>query len=363
MRGFVVASVPARPVAVFRIAVGLAAVIKTVDFAAQFLMKDEVRFADRTWLGEALSTLWPLVLFLWLLAAAALLVGCGSRIAAGFVTGLSVVFVLGADFYSNHLYSLATISLLLVFSDCGATLSVDSRVQGRRESIPAWPVRLIQFQISVVYAFSALGKLNGDFLFGNVVYYRLRDTLLLPTESVTASVPIFATISIAAVMAELFIAAALWIPWLQRAAFALGLALHSSMIVMLTNTPQRGLRLALFALLSLSSYVLFLRAGEGRRTVTWDERSPLLSSAAVWLKRLDWLNALQFRGDAAVPPEKRGPGRLQLREPSGETVTGLEALSRIFGVLPLTFLWAPYLRFAPARKIGASLFGRLVSRK
>lgn len=52
VRGFVAASAPARPVAVFRIAVGLAAVIKTVDFAAQLLMKDEVRFADRKWLGE-----------------------------------------------------------------------------------------------------------------------------------------------------------------------------------------------------------------------------------------------------------------------------------------------------------------------
>lgn len=362
VRDFVTATVPARPVAVFRVAVGMAAVVKTVDFAAQLMMKDEVRFADHTWLGEAFSQLWPLVLFLWVLAAAALLVGFASRIAAGSVAGLSMVFLFGADFYSNHLYFLATLSLLLMFADCGAALSVDSRFQGGQERIRAWPVRLIQFQVSVVYAFSALGKLNGDFLLGNVVYYRLRDALLLPTESIRASIPIFAMISIAAVLAELFIATALWIPRLQRAAFGLGLALHFSMIIMLTNTPQRGLRLALFALLSLSSYVLFVRAGEGMRTVTWDERSPLLSSTAVWLKRLDWLRALQFQRDVAVPREKRHPGRLQLQEPSGETVTDLEALSRIFSVLPLTFLWAPYLRFALARKIGATLLGRLARR-
>jgi hypothetical protein len=349
IRRLVLATVPARPVGVFRAAVGLAAVLKTTDFAAQLLMRDEVQFARHTWLGEAFSTLWPLVLFLWLFAGAALLVGFASRIAAGLVTCLSIVFVFGADFYSNHLYFLATLSFFLMFADSGATLSVDSRIKGVRETIRAWPVRLIQFQVSLVYGFSALGKVNGDFLLGNVIYYRLQDALI----------PIFAVISVTAVLVELFIAVALWIRRLQPAAFGLGLALHTSMIVMLTNTPQRGLRLALFALLSLSSYVLFLRPGEVHATVSWDQQSPFLTSVVVGLRRLDWLRALQFRASGAVSPDEGIRGRLQLQRSSGETLTDFHALTRILGILPLTFLWSPYLRFALLRKIGTRVLGRL----
>jgi hypothetical protein len=359
VRGFVSSTAPARPVAVFRAALGLGAGIKAIDLLARLLAEDEVRFAEEFWLGEVLSVSWPFVLLLWLLAATALFVGFKSRISAGLITGLSAVLIFGADFYSNHLYFLATMSLLLVFTDCGATLSVDSRRNGSRETVAAWPLWLIQFQVSVVYGFSALGKLNSDFLLGNVVYYRLSDALMFPADLLIPSLPLFTAVSVGTVVAEIFIAVGLWIERIRSTAFALGLGLHLLMIVMLTNTPQRGLRLALFALLTLSSYILFLKVSPNCRVLTWDSSSVFWSRTVRWLERLDWLRVIQFREVTGSRSGKHGVCYLEMQESTGKAVSDFEALSRAFAVLPLTFLWAPYLRLSPVKKVGGKLLGRL----
>lgn len=74
-----------------------------------------------------------------------------------------------------------TITLLLIFSPCGHSLSLDS-ILGRyypsfrrKGTWPVWSLRLIQIQISVIYLWTFWHKLKGEtWIDGSAVYYATR---------------------------------------------------------------------------------------------------------------------------------------------------------------------------------------------
>ena len=340
---------PARPLGVFRAAIGLAAVVHGFDLAA-LLARQEDGFAFGTL--TLAHGIWPLFAALWFAGAGCLLVGYRSRWAAFFIAALTaLLFLLGADVYSNHLYYLATLALLLSLTDCGAYASIDARGEPTVERVWGLPVLLIQVQVSVVYLFSAIGKLNFDFLLGNVLFFRAQDAFVLPDPQGIAYVALFMALAIGATALELFIAIGLWFAKLRPIAFASGLALHAGMILMLSNSPQRFGRLAIFALLTLASYLLFVRAPAGGRVVVWDGRS---SFDAAWVRRferLDWLGALRVTTDESVDG-------LRLVDLDGTRHSGFDAVRRVLGVLPVSFLWAPYLALRPVRSIAERRYRR-----
>lgn len=74
-----------------------------------------------------------------------------------------------------------TITLLLIFSPCGHSLSIDSLI-GRlssgirnKRNWPVWTLRIIQIQISVIYLWTVWHKLQGEtWIDGTAVYYATR---------------------------------------------------------------------------------------------------------------------------------------------------------------------------------------------
>lgn len=74
-----------------------------------------------------------------------------------------------------------TITLLLIFSPCGHSLSIDAFI-GRhlpsfkkKRNWPIWVLRIIQIQVSVIYLWTVWHKLKGEtWLDGTAVYYATR---------------------------------------------------------------------------------------------------------------------------------------------------------------------------------------------
>lgn len=108
----------------------------------------------------------------------------------GFLTRYSIIvsLVLMTSFHQRNIWLLSsaevlmrTITLYMIFSPCGHSLSVDSYLgryfkEFRKKKISSvWCLRLIQIQLSVVYLWTFWHKLKGETWFdGSAVYYATR---------------------------------------------------------------------------------------------------------------------------------------------------------------------------------------------
>ncbi len=136
-------------------------------------------YHDEPWVVQPLFALWVAVTFCWL-------VGWQTRLMNRLVWFLTLLFLNrntvivngGDDALSAGIF-------LLMLSPCGRALSIDSWLRHRREKTlgpdftPAWPVRLIQIELCLIYTTSGLVKLKGTGLFqgtwwdGTSVHYVL----------------------------------------------------------------------------------------------------------------------------------------------------------------------------------------------
>jgi vitamin K-dependent gamma-carboxylase len=91
--------------------------------------------------------------------------------AALFFLGYTYVFLLEPARFQNHYYLVCLVSFLMVLAPAHRSLSMDV-VLGRVSPLsrtPAWPVLLLAIQLSVVYVFGAIAKLNHDWLHGEPI--------------------------------------------------------------------------------------------------------------------------------------------------------------------------------------------------
>ena len=249
-----------RPLGLTRIIVGVAAVIRGIvawDILTRFDTPLVVRMPVVGWLPAPGGFASFLVVAVWLTAAVALTFGWRVTM-SGTVLGASIAAYLFADYqtYSNHLYLMLLLVILLVIADSGAALTP----KRSDRTVVTWPITLIKLQISLVYVFAAITKLNEDFLTGRVLastvdggIFELPDALRTPD---------FLTIvAVGAVVNELFVAIFLWRPRFRGAAIVLGGGLHVTIAMLIAPVAE----LAVFSLLMLSTYPLFLDTPALRR--------------------------------------------------------------------------------------------------
>ncbi|HVS39459.1 MAG TPA: HTTM domain-containing protein, partial [Gemmataceae bacterium] len=140
-----------------------------------------------------------LLLFAVLTAATACMtVGCWTRTATIVAWALFVSFNQRLSSLMNGGDSLMRCALFyLLFAPSGAVWSIDWLLGKRRPNvtgpilIPAWPVRLMQIQIAIMYFFTGLSKLGGDWLDGEAVYWVLNDYTLTRWPYYWLPVPLF----------------------------------------------------------------------------------------------------------------------------------------------------------------------------
>ncbi|GJG86420.1 hypothetical protein tb265_16010 [Gemmatimonadetes bacterium T265] len=180
----------------------------------------------------------------WVACGVCFALGWHARAAGvGLALVMSGVLLLDEQTYSNHLYLAVLVVVLLVWADATA----------RRN--PAVPVLLLRTQVSLVYGWTAVAKLNATFLSGAAVFAALPWAVRTPLLARGLAAPVAMLLAVTTVVLELWIAVSLWRPGARRDACVAGVALHAGMVALLAV----GGRVALtgFALLMFAGYVVF----------------------------------------------------------------------------------------------------------
>ncbi len=146
--------------------------------------------------------------------------------------------------YSSHRMLVMLLCSYLAFAASDSTWAI--RSTGRAS--PPEPRLLMMVQLSVVYLFAALSKVNNAFLSGAV----LRLAIWWPVPDW-----LFAPLAYATVATELFLALGLWFRRTRSTAVCAGLGLHISIVAMLHDP----LPLIAFALACVPLYPLYFLPG------------------------------------------------------------------------------------------------------
>lgn len=250
------ALVDPRPVATTRIAVGIGALVKLLVVAPTFFALATPGAVHVPWIdgfAPVLATPWApfAATAVWAAAASAFAAGIRTRLAGSILAAVALATMLSdRQLYANHLYLLVLLVALLVIADAGAARSFDAAARPR-------PVRnlgpdLIRIQVTIVYAFAALWKINVHFLSGFMIGSSLQGGFFaLPAALATPEV--FAALAVLTIALELFVPFGLWSPRLRPLAAAIGVALHISFAILIAQWDE----LLVFGILMLATYPLF----------------------------------------------------------------------------------------------------------
>lgn len=107
----------------------------------------------------------PFILMLF--ACLGILLGWYYRFSAWlFFICFTYVELLDKSNYLNHYYFVSLVAFILCWVPANADLSIDARRNKRirQTKIPAWSIRLLQWQLGIVYFFAGVAKLNSDWL-------------------------------------------------------------------------------------------------------------------------------------------------------------------------------------------------------
>lgn len=102
-----------------------------------------------------------------LLAALFLAIGFLYRWAAVvFFLGFTYIELIDVTTYLNHYYFISLVAFLMIWLPANRLYAVDVRLrpEKRRTEVPAWCIQVLIFQLSVVYVFAGLAKVNADWL-------------------------------------------------------------------------------------------------------------------------------------------------------------------------------------------------------
>ncbi len=184
------APVDAASVALFRIAYGATLVAWAVSWLASgwigpALVQPPFHF---TFWGFGWVRPWP-GMGMWLHFGA--IVALGVLVAAGLFYRVAIVLLVAAFTYAwlieealfqNHFYLLTLFGVLLAFIPAAGAFSLDALRHPARAigTVPAWSLFLLRAQMTVVYLFAGVAKLNGDWIRGEPMRSMLEATLRFP---------------------------------------------------------------------------------------------------------------------------------------------------------------------------------------
>jgi len=239
--------VGARPLGVTRIMIACAAIIKAGLSVPSCLRVEAQRLALP--LLPLPEVPWVLVVLLWVVGGLVLLFGAAVPLSAGLVAACSwYTVLLDERTYSNHLLLLALLATLLAASGGGSVRA------GRGERAPGAAAFLLMAQVSTMYAFAGIAKINTSFFAGDVFMSNIgTDDALISFSPERFPVALIPAGAVGAVCLELFLAVGLWFPATRKWAFIGGMLLHTAFLL----TMPYPIQLLCFALLSWSVYPLF----------------------------------------------------------------------------------------------------------
>ncbi|MFP4290337.1 MAG: HTTM domain-containing protein [Cyclobacteriaceae bacterium] len=174
LRQWLEAPVSAAPLAVFRIIFGALMLGSTLRFVALGWVEEHFvapllhfKYFGLAWV-EVLPPFWMYVLHgLMVICAVGIMLGAFYHIAAiGFFLSFTYVELIDITYYLNHYYFVSLVSFLLILVPANAYFSVDARrnPELRRSMVARWTIAIFQFQLTLVYLYAGLAKINHDWL-------------------------------------------------------------------------------------------------------------------------------------------------------------------------------------------------------
>jgi hypothetical protein len=283
--------VDARPLALCRLIIGAAAFLRGLAVAHlldRFLAEGVVRARPYDWLPEITPAIAAAYVALLLITSALFAAGYRTRVSGSLLTVLLACHLIAdQNLYFNHVYMLSLLVFLLTVADSGADLSADWLRGGRSAAaVLKWPLVLIQAQISIVYFYTGIAKVNDRLLSGTV----LRDGLALP--AALHGVLSFEALAWATVVLELALTFGLWIPRIRAPIACLGIMFH--VLIPLTMHMYAGL--IVFSMIITAPYLLFFPASLSHVLVNFASR--FLPSRLRSLPREGGLPRAEFGHDA-----------------------------------------------------------------
>lgn len=248
-----------RPLAIARIIAGLNALILSLEALAKLwliVQPDVLRLPYFPGIPHLPKSLLMPLIALWAIQAVAFMIGWNTRISGVILaTLMGYSFLFDQQAYSNHLYLLTLLVILLTITDSGAAFSVDARRAKPRENPVGWPVTLMKFQLTIVYGFAALSKLNTEYLSGSMIESSLRVGGPLAIPESWHGTWVMSAIALASILTEAFLALAFWSPRWRASAVVIGIGFHIT--ILLTMHTAEFLGLLGFALCMFVVYPLF----------------------------------------------------------------------------------------------------------
>jgi predicted DCC family thiol-disulfide oxidoreductase YuxK len=313
------------------------------------------------WHGVALG--------LWAVLAVAVVTGWRGRVAAAAMSLLGAYMITaGIEFFNNnHMYLTTSCLALVAFSDCERHFAIRPAA-----AIPdAWPRRLMQIQLTIVYLFAGLQKINGEFLSGDALNHFMAQTVgpLAPLAHTLQGTALVTPMAYVVVLTEASLSLMVWSKRLRTVAFAVVLPLHTGMLLVAYNWLELY-GIVLFATLTFVLLSAFVEVEERSRLVVWDDSCSFCKRWVSAFQKLDAWHALRFTG-AGAPASYAGTGitpdaaahAIQVLAPDGRVHAGFDAVKEIVAVLPGGFLVAPWMALPPIARAGEAAYRRVAARR
>jgi hypothetical protein len=251
--------IDSRPLGLARIGVGVAALLKaliTIPVLFRLTRPEVLAFPYFDWVPRPTLSLVVVIGSFWLVSAVLFTLGWRVAVSGSVLTvTLALVLAIDQQTYSNHLYLLAWLVFLLTLARAGAGFSIP----GSNEPVVRWPVWLLMVQLSVVYGFSGLTKLNPGFLSGSILAGSLQGGVI-PFPDFLITPRFLSPLAGLVIIVECSLALLIWHARFHLWIMVLGVGLHASITLFMSATAE----LAVFALQMLALYPLFLANGTSR---------------------------------------------------------------------------------------------------
>jgi len=158
---------------------------------------------------------------------------------------------------------LRELAIYLCLMPSGEVWSLDARRRGSSALRAPWGLRMLQLQVSMLYAFSVIAKLHGDTwqdgsAVGRAVQLGDLQRFVLP-EGIVTSVTIVAVLTYGTIVVETALAVGLWLPRARYVVMALGVSIHLGI--------EATLLIGWFSLAVIACYLAFIPGDVLRRVV------------------------------------------------------------------------------------------------
>lgn len=161
------------------------------------------------------------------------------------VLALTYVLLVDEQAYGNHLYLLILLTALVSLAGFSAL----------EDRVSYWPFFLCKFQISVVYFYGGLSKINDVYLSGTILYGVWGETLFGRIPDTPETHILFSGLAALSIIFEVALAMALWFERWRKLATIMGIAFHAT--ILLTFGPGERYNLIVFCFLMACGYRAF----------------------------------------------------------------------------------------------------------